>query len=144
MAAGTSGRAARQGGTRIGRRRGCDELARPRTPGGLFGRSASHALLADLGLPVLIVPASALVPSDGFRRVLATVRSEDELQAAAAAIHLLRPPIEVAAVHVPGLVAAHSGSAQSNAFIETPEVSGGRRRFVRPETLTNARPPSLR
>ena len=92
--------------------------------GGLFGRSVSHALLADLGLPVLIVPANAVVPSDGFRRVLAAVRSEDELQAAAAAIRLLQPPVEVMAVHVPRLVAAHSGSAQSSAFIEVPEVSG--------------------
>ena len=92
--------------------------------GGLFGRSVSHALLADLGLPVLIVPANALVPSDGFRRVLAAVRSEDELGAAVAAIHLLRPPVEVMAVHVPRLVAAHSRSAQSSAFIEVPEVSG--------------------
>lgn len=91
--------------------------------GGLFGRSVSHALLADLGLPVLIVPANAVVPSDGFSRVLAAVRSEDELQAAAAAIHLLRPPVEVMAVHVPRLVAAHSRSAQSSAFIEVPEVS---------------------
>jgi nucleotide-binding universal stress UspA family protein len=92
--------------------------------GGLFGRSVSHAVLADLGLPVLIVPANAVVPSDGFSRVLAAVRSEDELQAAAAAIHLLRPPLEVMAVHVPRLVAAHSRSAQSSAFIEVPEVSG--------------------
>ena len=92
--------------------------------GGRFGRSVSHALLADLGLPVLIVPANAVVPSDGFSRVLAAVRSEDELQAAAAAIHLLRPPVEVMAVHVPRLVAAHSRSAQSSAFIEMPEVSG--------------------
>jgi nucleotide-binding universal stress UspA family protein len=92
--------------------------------GGLFGRSVSHALLADLGLPVLIVPANAEVLSDGFRRVLAAVRSEDELEAAAAAIRLLRPPVEVMAVHVPRLVAAHSRSAQSSAFIEVPEVSG--------------------
>lgn len=92
--------------------------------GGLFGRSVSHALLADLGLPVLVVPANAIVPSDGFRRVLVAVRSEGELQAAAAAINLLRPPIEVMAVHVPRLVAAHSPSAQSSAFIEVPEVSG--------------------
>jgi hypothetical protein len=76
---------------------------------GLFGRSV-HALLADLGLPALIVPANAVVPSDGFSRVLAAVRGEDELQAAAAAIHLLRPPVEVMAVHVPRLVAAHSRS----------------------------------
>lgn len=92
--------------------------------GGLFGRSVSHALLADLGLPVLIVPGNAQVPSDGFRRILAAVRSEDELQAAAAAIHLLPPPIEVMAVHVPRLVAAHSRSALSSAFFEVPEVSG--------------------
>jgi nucleotide-binding universal stress UspA family protein len=92
--------------------------------GGLFGRSVSHALLADLGLPVLIVPANAEVLSDGFRHVLAAVRSEDELEAAAAAIRLLRPPVEVMAVHVPRLVAAHSRSAQSSAFIEVPEVSG--------------------
>jgi len=92
--------------------------------GGLFGRSVSHALLADLGLPVLIVPANAAARPDGFRRILAAVRSEDELQAAAAAIGLLRPPVEVMAVHVPRLVAAHSASAQSSGFIEAPELSG--------------------
>ena len=92
--------------------------------GGLFGRSVSHALLADLELPVLIVPGNAVLPPDGFQRVLAAVRSEDELQAAVAAIHLIPPPVEVMAVHVPRLVAAHSRSALSNAFIEVPEVSG--------------------
>jgi len=73
---------------------------------------------------VLIVPANAVVPSEGFRRVLAAIRSEDELQAAALAIDVLRPPIEVMAVHVPRLLAAHSASALSSAFLEVPEVSG--------------------
>jgi len=92
--------------------------------GGLFGRSVSHALLADLCLPLLIVPANAVLPSDGFRPVLAAVRSEDELQAAVAAIHLLPPPVDVMAVHVPRLVAAYSRSPLNSAFIDVPVVSG--------------------
>ena len=90
--------------------------------GGLLGRSVSHGLLAGLELPVLIVPDKAGLPAHGFRRVLAALRSEDDVQPAASALQLLQPQ-EVLAVHVPRLVAAHAGSTRSSGFVEMPETS---------------------
>jgi nucleotide-binding universal stress UspA family protein len=91
--------------------------------GGLFDRSVSRELLADLDLPVLVVPASASLPPHGFRRALLALGHEGETRPAVATIRLLRPPIEVLAVHVPRRVAVHAGQAGTRPFVEITETS---------------------
>jgi nucleotide-binding universal stress UspA family protein len=91
--------------------------------GGLFGRSVSRELLAELDLPVLVVPASASLPRQGFRRALLALADEGEARPAAAMIHLLRPPVEVLAVHVPRRVAVHAGQAGTTPYVEITETS---------------------
>jgi len=91
--------------------------------GGLFGRSVSHALLSKLNLPVLVVPTGAEVPARGFRRVLVAVRDVTEAEAAARAVRLLTPGVEVLAVHVPRALALHAGTESDEPFLEVYETS---------------------
>ena len=103
----------------------------------LAAGSISHALLANLDLPVLVLPDSAGVPSREPRRVLVAVGSEDDVEAVVAAVRLLgRPTIEVLAVHVPRRVALHAGDGGADSFLEIGETSTAvlataRRRFER-------------
>jgi len=92
--------------------------------GGLVAGSVSHALLASLQLPVLVLPDGADAPAHGLRRVLVAVGSEDDAGAAAAAVRLLPGPVtELLAVHVPRRVALHAGEAVANPFLEIGETS---------------------
>lgn len=90
---------------------------------GLVGRSVSHALLASLDLPVLVLPDRARPPIHGFRRVLAAARTEGDARSAAAAVQRLRGPVEVLAVHVPRRAALHVGEGAANTFAEICETS---------------------
>jgi len=90
----------------------------------LVAGSVSHALLAGVDLPVLVLPGRARAPVHDVRRVLVAVGSEDDAGAAAAAVRLLRGPVhEVLAVHVPRRVAVHAGEAVAGLFVEIGETS---------------------
>lgn len=90
----------------------------------LVAGSVSHALLAGVDLPVLVLPVRAAVPDSDLRRVLVAVGTEDDAGAAAAAVRLLRSPsTEVLAVHVPRRVAVHAGEAVAGLFVEIGETS---------------------
>jgi nucleotide-binding universal stress UspA family protein len=91
---------------------------------GLIAGSISHALPAELDLPVLILPDRSHVPEHGLRRVLAAVGSEDDAEVAAAAAQQLGDQaIEVLAVHVPRRLALHVGAAVTDLFLELGETS---------------------
>lgn len=89
----------------------------------LLRGSVSHALIARLDAPVVVVPADARLPLSGFRRVLVALRAEDEVGPATAAIRLLRRPVEILAVHVPRVLTLHAGSEREPGFVEVPETS---------------------
>jgi nucleotide-binding universal stress UspA family protein len=92
----------------------------------LVAGSTSHALLAGLDLPVLVLPNGARVPEHGLRRVLVATRSEDDVGAIVAAVRLLRSSeMEVLAVHVPRRVALHAGVTVPGSFLEVGETSSG-------------------
>lgn len=91
---------------------------------GLVAGSISHALLASLDLPVLVLPDRAAAPSRGLRRVLVAVGSEDDAGASVTAVLLLPARVtEVLAVHVPRRVAVHAGEAVADPFLEIGETS---------------------
>ena len=92
-------------------------------PGGLVGHSVSHRLLANLDLPVLVLPDGAHLPVHGFRRVLAAIGREADAAAVVAAVRLLRGPVEVLAVHVARRVAVHAGEGVADTFVELGETS---------------------
>lgn len=91
--------------------------------GGLIGASVSHALLAHLDLPVVVLPDQARLPLHGFRRVLAAVGTEEDASPALGAVQLLPGQVEVLAVHVPRRVAVHSGEDPAGRFVEIGETS---------------------
>lgn len=91
--------------------------------GGLLGHSISHGLLARLELPVLIVPANARLPRHGFRKLLVAVRDELDVHQAVTAVELLRPGLDVLAVHAPRAVAVHAGAEPDESFVELVETS---------------------
>jgi nucleotide-binding universal stress UspA family protein len=91
---------------------------------GLVAGSISHALLACLDLPVLVLPDRARVPAHGLRRILVAVGSRDDAGAAVTTLRLLRNRgTEVLAVHVPRRVAIHSRGALADPFMEIGETS---------------------
>ena len=92
--------------------------------GGLVAGSISHAVLADLDVPVLVLPRAARVPEHGLRRVLVAVGGEEDAGAAVAAVRLLSDVTEeVLAVHVPRRVAIHAGVGPAGTFVEIGETS---------------------
>lgn len=99
---------------------GCRGLGRV---GGVVGHSVSHALLAELDVPVLVLPCDARLPLRGFRRVLASVGSEGDAAAVVAAVQLLPGVTEVLATHVPRRVALHVGRGGGQTFAEIGETS---------------------
>jgi nucleotide-binding universal stress UspA family protein len=92
---------------------------------GVVVGSISHALLAALDVPVLVLPDRAPVPARGLRRVLVAVGSEGDASPALAAVRLLpAAATEVLAVHVPRRVALHAGGSRAGAtFLELGETS---------------------
>jgi nucleotide-binding universal stress UspA family protein len=92
--------------------------------GGLVAGSVCHAVLADLDVPILVLPRAARVPEHGLRRVLVAVGGEEDADAAVAAVRLL-PGVtgEVLAVHVPRRVAIHAGGGLAGTFVEIGETS---------------------
>jgi nucleotide-binding universal stress UspA family protein len=114
--------------------------------GGLVGGSVSHALLADLDVPVLVLPRAARAPEHGLRRVLVAVGGEGDAGAEVAAVRLLSGGTgEVLVVHVPRRLAIHAGGSPAATFVEIGETSTAvlataRRRFkaagIRIETRT--------
>jgi len=92
--------------------------------GGLVAGSVSHAVLAGLDVPVLVLPRAALVPEHGLWRALVAVGGEDDARAAVAAIGLLPgATAEVLAVHVPRRVAIHAAGVTAGTFVEIGETS---------------------
>jgi nucleotide-binding universal stress UspA family protein len=88
----------------------------------LAAGSISHALLAGLDQPILVLPDGAHVPP-GLRRVLVAVGNEHDTPAGVAALRLLRGPVEVLAVHVPRRLAIHPPDAGAEPFLEIGETS---------------------
>jgi nucleotide-binding universal stress UspA family protein len=86
-------------------------------------RSVSHAVLAELDLPVLVLPARARLPLGGFRRVLAAVASEADAGPVVAAVRLLPGVTDVLVAHVPRRVAFHVGQRPGGTFAEIGETS---------------------
>jgi nucleotide-binding universal stress UspA family protein len=84
----------------------------------LRGHSVSHAVLADLDVPVLVMPKHARLPVAGLRRVLVAVGSEWDTSAAVKAVELLPDAIDVLVAHVPRWVAFHVGRGPGNTFAE--------------------------
>lgn len=80
--------------------------------------SVSHAVLADLDVPVLVVPDQARLPVAGVRRVLVAVGSEWDTSAAVGAVELLPDANDVLLVHVPRWAALHVGRGPGNTFAE--------------------------
>ena len=92
--------------------------------GGLVGHSVSHAVLADLDVPVLILPDAARAPRHGLRRVLVAVGGEEDVVAAVAAVRLLSGATsELLVVHVPRRVAIHAAVGSAGTFLEIGETS---------------------
>lgn len=92
--------------------------------GGLVAGSVSHAVLAGLDVPVLVLPRAARVPDHGLRRALVAVGGEEDAAAAVAAVRLLSGGAgEVLAVHVPRRVAIHAGGGPAGTFVEIGETS---------------------
>lgn len=85
--------------------------------------SVSHAVLADLAIPVLVLPDCARLPLRGFRRALAAVGSETDAAAVAAAVGLLPGVAEVLVAHLPRRVALHVGAGGAGTFAEIGETS---------------------
>jgi nucleotide-binding universal stress UspA family protein len=92
--------------------------------GGLLAGSVSHAVLAGLDVPVLVLPHGARVREHGLRRVLVAVGGEEDAGAALAAVRLLSGvATEVLGVHVPRRVAIHAGVGPAGTFVEVGETS---------------------
>jgi nucleotide-binding universal stress UspA family protein len=103
--------------------------------GGLVAGSISHAVLADLDVPVLVLPWEAGMPQHGLRRILVAMGGEEDAGAVVSAVRLLSGATrEVLAVHVPRRVAIHAGEGSAGTFVEIGETSTAvlataRRRF---------------
>ncbi|HEY7201714.1 MAG TPA: universal stress protein [Candidatus Dormibacteraeota bacterium] len=85
--------------------------------------SVSHAVLAELELPVVVLPGHARLPIRGFRRVLVAVGAEADAGPVAAAVGLLPGAMEVLVTHVPRRVALHVGRRPGGTFAEIGETS---------------------
>jgi nucleotide-binding universal stress UspA family protein len=89
---------------------------------GLVAGSVSHELLAGVDQPVLVLPQGAPAPPR-LTRVVVALGSEPDARAELAAVELLRRPVKLLAVHVPRMVAVHSGGGGTEPFLEIGETS---------------------
>jgi nucleotide-binding universal stress UspA family protein len=94
-----------------------------RSAAGLIGGSVSHALMAELDVPVLVLPDGARMPLHGLRRALVAVDSEAAAASLVAQVREFLGIGEVLAVHVPRPVAVHVGPSPGQTFAEIGETS---------------------
>jgi nucleotide-binding universal stress UspA family protein len=91
--------------------------------GGLLGRSVSHAVLARVALPVLVIPQDAHVAMHGIRRVLVAVADEGDADALIETLRQIDGKTELLLVHVPRLVGVHVEGETRDRFAEIPQAS---------------------
>lgn len=92
-------------------------------PGSLTGPSVGPELPAGADAAVLAVPDRALVPWDGFRRVLVALDADQDVRFALPALSELPATAEVLLLHVARRVALHV-PATGGRYVEVPETSG--------------------
>lgn len=91
--------------------------------GSLTGPSVSHGMPAGADAAVLAVPDRALVPREGFRRVLVALDADQDVGLALPALAELPETPEVLLLHVARRVALRV-PATGGTYVELPETSG--------------------
>lgn len=92
-------------------------------PGSLAGPSVSHETPAGIDAPVLVVPDGAMLPPEGFRRVLVALDGDQDVGLVLPVLADLPATPEVLLMHVARRVALRV-PATGGTYVEVPETSG--------------------